>query len=190
MHGHALGDVMQRPALKPSMTRPVFDQDHWKARLREAGLRVTGARLDVLHALHDSPLPLTAQDVLDGVAKLGPTDRVTVYRTLNSLVDLGIAHRVDPGDRTWRYGLLAKDHHQHAHFVCDDCGSIRCLDEAMITVSVKGKPSPDRFKITQQDVYLHGTCESCLEHPARTQAAKKQQPRKPSRPGRKHSNPS
>lgn len=160
------------------MTRPAFDQDHWKERLREAGLRVTGARLDVLQTLHESPLPMTAQDVLDQVAKLGPTDRVTVYRTLNSLVDLGIAHRVDPGDRTWRFGLLAKDHHQHAHFVCDDCGSIRCLEEALITVSMKGRPSPDRFKVKQQDVYLHGTCETCLDLPPGRTATKKKKPQK------------
>ncbi|MBL8747372.1 MAG: transcriptional repressor [Phycisphaerae bacterium] len=157
------------------MTRPAFDQDHWKGRLREAGLRVTGARLDVVRTLHDSPLPMTAQDILDEVAKLGPTDRVTVYRTLNSLVELGIAHRVDPGDRTWRFGLLAKDHHQHAHFVCDDCGSIRCLDEALITVSMKGRAASDRFKVKQQDVYLHGTCEACLELPPRS-ATKKKRP--------------
>jgi Fur family ferric uptake transcriptional regulator len=159
------------------MTRPAFDQDHWKDRLRELGLRVTGARLDVLKTLHDSPLPMTAQHVLEAVAELGPTDRVTVYRTLNSLVDLGIAHRVDPGDRTWRFGLLAKDHHQHAHFVCDDCGSIRCLEEALITVSMKGRPTSDRFKVKQQDVYLHGTCETCLELPARP-ISKKKKPQK------------
>jgi Fur family ferric uptake transcriptional regulator len=149
----------------------MFDQDLWKSRLREAGLRVTGARLDVLRTLHDSPLPATAQDILDAVEKLGHTDRVTVYRTLNSLVEAGIAHRVDPGDRTWRFGLLAGEHIQHAHFVCDDCGSIRCLDDATVTVSMKGRP--DRFRVKQQDVYLHGTCETCLDGPAGTAVRKK-----------------
>lgn len=145
------------------MGTPAFDQEHWKKRLRNARLRVTGPRLDVLRVLHDSPLPATAQEVLASAGRLGPTDRVTVYRTLNSLVKSGIAHRVDPGDRTWRYGLLAEHHGQHAHFVCDECGTIRCLEDAMITVSMKGRPSPDRFRVKQQDVYLHGTCETCLD---------------------------
>ncbi len=155
------------------MNRPAFDSEHWKKRLREAALRVTGARLDVLRTLHDSPRPMTAQDVVDRVAEHASTDRVTVYRTLNSLVDAGLAHRVDPGDRTWRFGLLAEDHHQHAHFVCDDCGTIRCLEDAMITVSMRGRASPDRFKVKQQDVYLHGTCETCLAEPADTQIKRK-----------------
>lgn len=145
------------------MPTPTFDDESWKARLRDADLRVTSARLDVLRVLHDSPLPMTAHEILEAAEKSGATDRVTVYRTLNSLVEAGIAHKVDPGDRVWRYGLLAADHRQHAHFVCDACGTIRCLEEAMITVSMKGKPSADRFKVTQQDVYLHGTCEDCLD---------------------------
>lgn len=155
------------------MSRPAFDQDHWKERLRSAGLRVTGARLDVLRTLHDSPLPATAQEILDSVEKLGHTDRVTVYRTLNSLVEAGIAHRVDPGDRTWRFGLLVDEHARHAHSVCDECGTIRCLEEAMVTVSMKGKPGASRFRVKQQDVYLHGTCETCLDEPAQAVAKKK-----------------
>lgn len=169
MHGIALGVVA-----RAVMSRPGFDGDYWKARLRGAGLRVTSARLDVLRTLHDSPRPATAQAVFEAVEALGPTDRVTVYRTLNSLVESGLAHRVDPGDRTRRFGLLADDHGQHAHFVCDDCGTIRCLEEAMVTVSMKGRPSSDRFKVKQQDVYLHGTCEACLDGGDRRPGRKKQ----------------
>lgn len=157
------------------MHNHAFDDEYWKERLRHADLRITSARLDVLRILHASPLPMTAQEVVEAAEQLGPTDRVTVYRTLNSLVDVKIAHRVDPGDRTWRFGLLAADHHQHAHFVCDDCGSIRCLEDALVTVSMKGKRQADRFKITQQDVYLHGTCESCLDGPEKP--APKRKPR-------------
>lgn len=153
------------------MQKHIFDDELWKTRLRGANLRITGARLDILRALHDSPLPLSAQEILAQMERRGPADRVTVYRTLNSLVENKLAHKVDPGDRIWRYGLLAQDHRQHAHFVCDACGVIRCLEEATITVSVKGRASGDRFKITQQDVYLHGTCETCQDEPAKRRKA-------------------
>ncbi|MDX2116318.1 MAG: Fur family transcriptional regulator [Planctomycetota bacterium] len=153
------------------MAIPPFDPDFWRSRLREAGLRVTGARVDILRILHGAPLPLTAGEAFAAIEALGPADRVTVYRTLNSLVESGIAHRVDPGDRVWRYGLVAGEHHHHAHFVCDACGELRCLSDAMITVSMKGREKPDRFKITQQDVYLHGTCETCLDDEPAVRAA-------------------
>jgi Fur family ferric uptake transcriptional regulator len=146
---------------------PPFDAEMWKDRLRGAGLRVTAARLCVLRVLHDSPLTLSAQEVLNAAERGGEADRVTVYRTLNALVEAGIAHRVDPGDRVWRFGLIAGEHGQHAHFVCDACGTISCLEDATITVSLRGRSSPDRFRVTQQDVYLHGTCGECMDGPVK-----------------------
>lgn len=149
----------------------------WSERLRQRGLRVTRSRLDVLRVLTASPAPMQAQEVLDALSR-ERADRVTVYRTLNALVESGLAHRVDPGDRVWRYGLLAPvprpegaagdaasphGHGAHAHFVCDDCGTVRCLEDATIRVSLNSKANAERFKITQKDVYLHGTCEKCLE---------------------------
>ncbi|MFM9957664.1 MAG: Fur family transcriptional regulator [Phycisphaerales bacterium] len=147
----------------------------WADRLRERGMRVTRSRLEVLRVLGASPSPMQAQEIIEALSD-EHTDRVTVYRTLNSLVESGMAHKVDPGDRVWRYGLLASasrhgtahggaagGHEAHAHFVCDDCGTIRCLEDATIRVSLNAKPDGEKFKITQKDVYLHGTCEKCLE---------------------------
>lgn len=138
----------------------------WPDRLRDKGLRVTRARIDVLRVLSESPTPLTVQGVLEALADQH-ADRVTVYRTLNSLLEAGIVHKVDPGDRVWRYGLLAPTnghaHEGHAHFVCDACGTVRCLEDSTIKVSMKSGAAAERFKITQRDIYLHGTCERCLE---------------------------
>jgi len=120
----------------------------------------------VLKVLGGSPVPMPAQEVLDSLAG-AKADRVTVYRTLNALVESGLAHRVDPGDRVWRYGILSHEsdppHAGHAHFVCDACGTVRCLQDATIRVQFKGRPEGEKFTVTQRDVYLHGTCEKCLE---------------------------
>lgn len=147
-----------------------FDEPWWKQRLRDHGLRATTPRLGVLRILSASPVPLTALEILDIAAREvdDTSDRVTVYRTLASLVESGLAHRMDPGDRVWRFGLLGSPNHQHehkghAHFVCDECGEVRCLSDAMISVSLKGRAAEQKLRIKQQDVYLHGTCESCQE---------------------------
>lgn len=148
-----------------------FDETWWKQRLRECNLRATGPRVEVVRVLASSPTPMTAQEVLDETARAGAAesaDRVTVYRTLSSLVEAGLAHRMDPGDRVWRFGLVracgdvAHEHNGHAHFVCDACGVMQCLDDATINVSLKGK-GEQRLRIKQQDVFLHGTCESCQD---------------------------
>jgi Fur family ferric uptake transcriptional regulator len=94
---------------------------------------------------------------------------------------------MDPGDRVWRFGLLracgehAHEHKGHAHFVCDACGVIRCLDDATINVSLKGRGTEQRLRIKQQDVYLHGTCEACQDEeapPERTEQPARIKPRR------------
>lgn len=146
------------------MHQPAFDETWWKEQLHTASLRATPTRLAVLRALSESPTPLSALEVLKaaGPAAAG-ADRVTVYRTLNSLVEAALAHRVDPGDRTWRYGLLNVAHGRHAHFVCDACGVVRCVEDAEIDVSFSAGSGREKFKVKQPDVYLHGICASCTE---------------------------
>ncbi|HBS29298.1 MAG TPA: transcriptional repressor [Phycisphaerales bacterium] len=147
---------------RATTTEAGFDESRWRERLHAGGLRATTARLAVLRALSAQPAPAAAQDIIDAVDP-GEADRVTVYRTLNSLVEAGLAHRMDPGDRVWRFGILGDAHDRHAHFVCDACGTVRCLADATISVAFKGRKAAERFRVRQQDVYLHGTCEGCAD---------------------------
>lgn len=145
------------------MPRPRFDEEHWRERLRAAGLRVTSTRLDILRVMCASDTPLNAQD-LQHALPAGSADRVTVYRTLASLVKSGLAHRIDPGDRVWRFRLTEEAHADHPHFVCDACGAVECLDDASVRVSLEGADRERAARITQSDVYLHGACDTCAGH--------------------------
>lgn len=145
--------------------------------LRGANLRVTGVRLAILRSLRDSPVALEATEVAAALHEAGgDADRVTVYRTLNSLVDAGIAHRIDPGDRIFRFSLT--DHgrcsgehheHEHPHMVCDSCGAVECIMDAEVIIQPRAgaaPPSRQKFKVAQQDIMLHGTCDRCASSPA------------------------
>ncbi|MBC7772487.1 MAG: transcriptional repressor [Pyrinomonadaceae bacterium] len=159
------------------MNRPQADLEHSRARLRSAGLRATPVRLEVLAVLAASRSPLDAQEVAERL-KTPNADRVTVYRTLNSFVEAGLAHRLDPGDRIFRFGLAppaqagtleSSRHpagHAHPHFVCDECGTVECLNDSEVTVQTRaptvGKKTPS-FRVKQHEVLLHGTCGECDE---------------------------
>ncbi|MGQ0627821.1 MAG: Fur family transcriptional regulator [Phycisphaerales bacterium] len=172
-----------------------------RARLRGAGLRVTGVRLGIMRVLAAARVGLDAQEVS---AKLNSstTDRVTVYRTLNALVEKGLAHRIDPGDRVFRFRLTAEAGPGsggesrgakggmaegaggptvhggagggHPHFVCDACGAVECLDDAEVVVQSKpvATARARRYKVVEQNVTLHGVCETCDEHPPAPGAVK------------------
>ncbi len=152
--------------------------------LRQAGLRVTDMRLALLQRLAAARQPATAQQVFDDLCahakrdRSPRPDRVTVYRTLNTLVDKGLAHKVDPGDRVFRFSLTdharcegEKHVHEHPHFVCDSCGTVECMEGTEVVV--KSAPAhaesaaPARRKVKPDGVVLHGTCETCVEEPAR-----------------------
>lgn len=154
--------------------------------LRQAGLRVTDYRLQLLSLLHEADEALAADDLFDRMKAIDAegADRVTVYRTLASLVDSGLAHKVDPGDRRYRYRLTdhsrcSHEHHmhEHPHLVCDTCHRVECLEDAEIIIRHHGEaggPSSGgasgrakssrpqaRPLIKQQAVTLHGLCSKC-----------------------------
>jgi Fur family ferric uptake transcriptional regulator len=113
-------------------------------RLRQAGVRVTDARLKVLAALIDATSACSHQDMQDMFADM---DRVTLYRALDCLTENGLAHKIAGDDRVFRYnsgaeqsvsadhGGSARGHapgalgrHQHGHFKCTRCAKVFCLD--------------------------------------------------------------
>jgi len=131
--------------------------------LKEFGLKKTPVRLGVLEILSNSDRPL---DVLEMLEKLpAPTEPVTVYRTINTFVEKKIIHRIRSEDRSWRYAIghhsKAPDH-QHAHFVCDACGKVECIDEDKAPVKTAEYPTPPPgYRVSYPEILLHGTCAKC-----------------------------
>lgn len=145
-----MSDPRNNSALQPADLKQI---------LRQAGLRATMPRLEVLRRLQSTKAPMSHADLAEELVPLG-FDRATVYRNLNDLVENGLATRVDLGDHIWRFeGLLAKDSDgpEHPHFLCNDCGDIVCLPAMDIRLPNKaGRPIGD-----VQDVVLRGRCDSC-----------------------------
>lgn len=135
--------------------------------LRAASLRRTPVRLGVLHVLAASAQPLGAAQVLEQMP--AQTDAVTVYRTLNTFTRKRLVHRVRGEDRTWRYAVGGKAQgrsarHEHAHFVCESCGSVECLDGAAIPRNlVRSLGVAERYEVHYPEVVLHGVCPKCHE---------------------------
>ena len=140
-------------------------EDSINASLRGAGLRRTPVRLAVLDAVISSRAPLGAPDVIRRLAD--GTDSVTVYRTLNTLAEHKLLHRVRGDDGAWRYaatapGQAAPEEHSHAHFVCDSCGGMECLDRVPVPSDlVRSKDLGRRYDVSYAELVVHGTCPKC-----------------------------
>lgn len=151
-------------------TKPDQPLDAAKARLREAGLRCTAARLAVLSHLMEATGPKTHAEVSDSLTDRG-FDRATIYRNLTELTEAKIVSRVELGDHVWRFELRRESGHgpDHPHFLCTTCGEVSCLDDVNVAitpkpVATKSKSKPQRpasgiGKVTE--VLLKGRCDNC-----------------------------
>lgn len=133
-----------------------------KRMLRERGLRATLQRMAVLKELAAAGGPVSHGQVADRLAASG-FDRATIYRNLISLTDCGLVSRSDLGDHTWRFELVGDKGHDasaHPHFVCDSCGSIKCMPEGSVQVRAPRR-APEAVRRRRFTVRLSGLCDSC-----------------------------
>ena len=92
--------------------------DQADALIRQQGLRSTAVRARVLAFLleqHSAVTHLQIESELNGHEKV---DRVTLYRTLDWLLEKNLAHKVVGVDRAWCFRANTDDsaHQHHAHF--------------------------------------------------------------------------
>jgi Fur family ferric uptake transcriptional regulator len=123
----------------------------------------TPRRVAVLRAIGEAPRPLPAADLLAAVRHRLPMNKVTLYRTLDLLVDRGLIVRLSGGDRAFRYGMGATYHHpEHPHLLCLECGELECLNPEMIPAFRKRSVIRGKGVIRSVDIRYKGVCESCL----------------------------
>jgi Fur family ferric uptake transcriptional regulator len=137
--------------------------------IRATGQRLTQPRIAVLTALLASDHASSHQDVATTLSTNHNIDRVTVYRVLDWLVEVGIAHRIAGDDRVWRFMLNHVDTsakqanvhqhaHQHAHFTCNQCGQTFCLNDMPGPFNFQ---LPSGFQPTEVDLKFRGACSHC-----------------------------
>lgn len=122
--------------------------------------RPTAMRLLVLDYFLKQHAAITLNDL---EAELGPSDRVTLYRTLKTFEEKGIIHRVDDGTGAAKYALCPDKcdahHHEdlHAHFYCVRCHETVCLSD----VEIPRLAVPGEFTVQEIQVIAKGTCGRC-----------------------------
>jgi Fur family ferric uptake transcriptional regulator len=128
-------------------------------RIRAAGERITEPRCAVLEVLLAAERALTHHEVEAALGGGTAVDRVTVYRVLDWLVAMGLAHRIPGEDRTWRFHASRQPSAgPHAHFTCSSCGKTICLEDVAVPASVK---VPRGFIPKGVELTVKGLCAAC-----------------------------
>jgi Fur family ferric uptake transcriptional regulator len=132
-----------------------------EAAIRSAGGRVTTSRVRVLDLLQSSQVPLSHGDVEELLSndKFPGIDRVTIYRVLDWLADVGLAHKAADGRGVFRFSASNPDgkHAQHIHFRCTGCGGLFCLDSPL----PQQPKLPRGFRFGGMALDICGECPRC-----------------------------
>jgi Fe2+ or Zn2+ uptake regulation protein len=127
--------------------------------LHERGQRATPQRLVILRELQRRGHHATADEVRRWIRnELPGTSTPTVYATLELLVELGLARRVDAGSGAALYDPRIEPH-QHA--VCRRCGRIDDIDGEVDVAQLRRRAAETGFTPDGVEVVISGLCNSC-----------------------------
>ena len=139
------------------MDRPLPDL----ASLRPAGGKRSTKRDRVLQVFLRQEGHVSADDLFDVVRRAEPgIGRATVYRTLQWMVDAGIARKVDFGDGRSRFEPSYR-HPRHFHLICSTCHSSSEFLSSDVESLLEEIATARNFTTKSAVVQILGTCEEC-----------------------------
>ncbi len=118
--------------------------------LRQQGQLTADDLVDLLH-----------RDAAAGTAPAnGSFSRATVYRTLQWMVEAGIARKIDQGEGRGRFEHSYR-HPRHFHLICKTCSRSFEFLSSDIEALLEEVASARNFSARQSVLQIHGTCEAC-----------------------------
>jgi Fur family ferric uptake transcriptional regulator len=130
--------------------------------LRERGYRMTPQREMIMETLFRTNQHLTAEQIYEELhMRTRALNIATVYRTLDLLVDEGLASRVDLGED--RISYAASLHGPHIHLVCRQCGSVSESDHSLLEPLGKMLLREYGFTADLGHLSITGLCQQCLD---------------------------
>jgi Fur family ferric uptake transcriptional regulator len=146
--------------------------------LRPAGSKRSSKRDLIINVFLRQEGHLTADDLFDLIRREEPRpgplqpgappsadnqpriSRATVYRTLQWMVDAGIARKVDFGEGRFRFEHSYR-HPRHFHLICKTCSRSFEFLSSDIEALLEEVAAARNFSARQSVLQIHGTCESC-----------------------------
>ncbi len=132
----------------------------WRTALRAQGYRLTAAREAVLQVLAESDRALDATQIFDLARQHAPhLGLVTVYRTLETLLALGLVQKVHCAAQCARYAAAEPGHHHL--LVCRRCGRIWHFSGDDLGALMQTVAGESGFLVEDHWLQLIGLCADC-----------------------------
>ncbi len=132
-------------------------KEDYEQLLEQKGLKKTKVRMALIHHFINLEHAQSYTDLQ--AALLGEVDKSTLYRNLTSFERAGIIHRINDhsGVAKYAFGKAPLQGNEHAHFVCECCETVYCMEELVPSqLSV-----PKGFKTNKVQTIIRGICADC-----------------------------
>jgi Fur family ferric uptake transcriptional regulator len=139
----------------------MLSPDQFVETRRPAGGRRSGKRDFIVHVFLRQNGHLSADELVSIIrGEDARISRATIYRTIQWMVDAGIARRVDFGDGKIRFEHAYR-HPRHFHLICKSCQQSFEFLSSDIEVLLEEVCQARRFSASQTVLQIYGTCEYC-----------------------------
>ena len=126
---------------------------------RQKGLPVTIQRRVILESVLQRSDHPTADQIYEAVQERIPRlSRTTVYRVLDTLLELGVIRRVHLAGGTSRFDGMIRRHH---HLVCTCCNRIIDFEDDKLDQLPLPKRKFQGFEAEDYSVQVSGVCADC-----------------------------
>jgi len=129
--------------------------------LRPAGGKRSSKRDRIVQVFLRQEGHVSADDLFERVRKeAAGVGRATVYRTLQWMVDAGVARKVDFGEGRSRFEPSYR-HPRHFHLICNTCHSSSEFLSSDVESLMEEIAGARNFEASQAVLQIYGTCEQC-----------------------------
>jgi Fur family transcriptional regulator, ferric uptake regulator len=131
------------------------------SRLKPVGSKRSSKREQIVNVFLRQEGHLSADDLVDLIRRDDHRiSRATVYRTLQWMVDAGVARKVDFGEGRFRFEHSYRQP-RHFHLICKACHRSFEFLSSDIESLVEEVAGARNFTASQSVVQIYGTCEAC-----------------------------
>ena len=130
-------------------------------RLRQAGLKATGARMLILEAIEANCNHPTAEQIHASLRKAHPSLSLsTVYQTLDVFIRKGLCRRITGASDRLRVDGTPQD---HDHAICNTCRKIFDIDRRLFPLPGPPAQLPNGLTVTGLRLEYEVICAACRE---------------------------
>lgn len=133
---------------------------------RRRGVRWTGQRQVIVETFINAGDHLTVEELHRRVRAIDRSvSAATVYRTVNMLVEIGVARKANFGSHSASFECQVEKEH-HDHLVCERCGTIREFHHDLIEELQEKIAAEHGFRLHHHRLELYGICAACQKKAA------------------------